>query len=367
MAFDIYSTYYMDAAIKEKGQIYTFIRDRYFGGTPLLFQTEEVIVDYDDGEGNLIAPFVIPRIGKVPVLRSGYETKRLTPAYIAPSREIDADVLRTRRAGESILSTMTPEQRERQYLLDDLSMLDDMITRREEWMCMQTMLDNACTMTHIGNNGEKGIDLTAKYYDGTNTGVFKPTAAWMTGTETKRGNWYDDICKQIESLSEAGRSVTDVIVGADVAEIMLTDPWVIKMMDNRRIELGTIDPRWQPNGITNLARLNFGGVELDVFTYRGTYQNHTINKKAEKQTLTTTPYMPKSAVVLAAANTGIMRYGAVTQVEMDKQFHTRTGTRITKHMVSEQSNNEETIVTSRPIAAPKIKSPWRACRDVLTT
>lgn len=361
MPFDIYDTIFMMACVREKPKVYSFLKDRYFQRTEA-FQTEKVFVDFDDGEGDIMAPFVIPRVGKVPMDRVGYETRELAPSYIAPSRPLTVDLLTRRRAGESIVSTMTPEQRARAYLVEDLDFLDRTITRREEWMCAQTMLHNACHMEHVGDriDADKTIPMDVYYYEqgGHNRGVFEPSAKWAVGTATKRGTWYSDVCRLAADLCESGRNAADLIVGADVGEMILSDPWVVSMMDNRRITLGTIDPRWQENGAVYIAQLNFSGIMLDIFVYRGTYQEMVGRK------LVTRTYIPKTAALIAAPGTGILRYGAVTQVEMDKQLYTRTGSRVPKHLVDEVSNQEETILTARPLASPIMKAPWRACEDV---
>lgn len=364
---DIYSTYFMAALIKEKGAVYSFLKDRYFPQSEE-FKTEKVFMDYDDGEGNLLAPFVIPRVGKVPMDRVGYETRELAPAYIAPSRPLSIDILTKRMAGESLVSTLTPAQRERTYLVNDLDFLDKAISRREEWMCAHTLLKNACHMEHIGDrvDASKSIAMDVYYYDrdasgkGDNPGVFKPSAKWAVGTDSMRGTWFNDVCRLAAELYESGRAATDLVVGANVGDMILNDPWVVKMLDNRRIELGTIDPKWQENGVVYVGKLNFSGIMLDIFVYRGSYQ-----EKNPKGALVTKPYFPKNAALIAAPKTGIIRYGMVTQVEMDKQTYTRTGKRIPKHLVDEVANAKETILTSRPIAAPIMKAPWRACEDVL--
>lgn len=361
MAIDIYSTVFMAAAIKEMPKINTFVKERYFGETPTEFVTEKVVVDYDDGAGNLMAPFVIPRAGSVPMMRAGYNTYDLTPAYIAPSRPLGIDDIKKRKAGESIVSTMTPEQRERQYLLDDLSFLNDAITRREEWMAVNTMLDNACEMNHIGDKLDKAEDFKVNYYDGkVNPAVFQPEEKWEIGTETKRGTWYDGVTEQANSLADAGRAVSDLIVGSEVADMILSDPWVQKILDNRRMEIGLIDPKLLPDGVVYLGNLNFSGIALDIFSYRGTYQ-----EKGTKGNWVTKNYFPSTGAVLAAPNCGKMLYGAVTQVELDNETYTRTGERIPKYEVDVGKNLKKTIVTSRPITVPKMKSPWRSCRDVL--
>lgn len=360
MGFDIYSTAYLEAVIKEKPQVYTFLRDRYFGERDV-FKTEKVFLDYVDGEGNVLAPFVVPEVGKVPMGRSGYETFELTPAYIAPSRVLTVNDLAKRRAGEALDSAKTPEQREREYLVEDLDFLDKAITRREEWMCAETMLNNECRMEHIGDKADKAEAIIAKYYDGANEGVFTPSAKWEVGTATKRGTWYTDVCKQIESMTAAGREVSDLVVGGEVAQLILNDPWVMQMLDNRRVELGKVDPRWQGNGVTRLGILNFDGVDLTIFAYRGTYQS-----KDSKGKLTTKLYFPSTGALLASPATGKLRYGAVNQMEKDGHFHTRTGMRVPKYNANIESNIEETILTSRPVAAPKMKGQWRACKDVLS-
>lgn len=360
--FDIYSTHFMEALIREKPKVYSFLRDRYFGGTPSIFKTEKVYVDYDDGEGNLLAPFVVPRVGKVPMERVGYETRELAPSYIAPSRPLSIDILTKRMAGESLVSTMTPAQRERSYLVGDLDFLDKAITRSEEWMCAGTLLDNACEIVHIGDKENKGVKFEARFYEGSeNPGVFKPANKWEVGTATKRGVWYNEVCREAAGLMDAGRTVTDLVVGPNVGEMIQNDPWVIAMMDNRRMEIGKIDPQWKENGVVYLGHLNFGGVMLDVMIYRGSYQEKTKTGK-----LTTKQYFPSDGALLAAPNTGKLRYGMVTQVEMDKKTYTRTGTRIPKHNVDVDANLKETILTSRPLPAPIMKSAWRACRDVFT-
>lgn len=365
MAYDIYHPAFMLAAIEEKKPIYTFIKDRYFSADTTLFKTEKVIVDYDDGEGSVLAPFVIPRSGPVPLTRDGYETRELVPPYIAISLPLTIDDLTHRLAGESIVSTLTPEDRQRVYLVKDLDTLDRAITRREEWMCVNTMLDNACTMKHIGDNGEKGLDLTAQYYDGKdNPGVFTPTAAWDIGAdEYTPGTWYTEVCTQLSNMRAAGRNATDLVVGANVADLILKDKWAWKMLDNRRAELGEIDPRWQGAGVTRIGKLNFKGADLEIFCYEGTYEER--NVKTRK--LTVQPYFPADGALIAAPGSGKMLYGAVHQMEDDKQFHTRTGTRVPKYNADVKHNVKETMLTARPIACPTIKSPWRACRDVTKT
>lgn len=368
MAFDIYSPAYMEAAIKEIKPLYTFIKDRYFT-EQRVFKTEKVFVDYDDGAGAIVAPFVMPKIGTKPLIREGYSTYELVPPYVGVSYPLDVETLKTRLAGESIVSEITPEQREKYYLVSDLAELDRAITRREEKMCADLMLDNELTMKHEGAENDKGESLTVKYYDGTdNPGVFKPSKTWAVGTKDAPGTWYDDICDQIDSMTAAGREVTDMLIGSDVANMVLRDPFCKDMFVTYRNGpgMGEFDVRWQPNGVTQIGRINFRGVQLNLFSYIGTYEERTVIKKAAP-TKKRQPYLPSTAVILAAPGTGIMRYGAVNQMEDDKQFHTRTGARVPKYAADVHGDTKETMLKSRPLPAPKMKGQWRGCRDALAT
>lgn len=364
--YDIYRPEFMLAVIREKKPLFTFFKDRYFQpDAASVFKTEKVLVDYEDGAGSILAPFVLPTLGAEPMTRDGYETRELTPPYIAISMPLTAYDLQLRQAGESIVSTLTPEQREQAQLVRDMEALDKAITRREEWMCVQTMLDNACTMKHIGDNGDKGKDLIARYYDGNkNPGVFKPTTAWAgSSDEHTPGSWYKGVCAQLRDMRAAGRNATDLVVGANIADMILEDKWAWKRLDIRRSELGELDPRWQENGVTRIGKLNFGGHDLEIFSYEGTYEE----RDPKTRILTTKSYFPADGALLAAPKTGKLAYGAVTQMEKDEKFHTRTGTRVPKYDADVKHNTKEAMLTSRPIAIPTVKSPWRACRNVKST
>lgn len=365
MAIDIYTPMFLEGVIKELPDVPSFVKDRYFG-TPEHFVTEKVFVDYEDEEGNVMAPFVIPRQDGVAIMREGYETFEISPANIAPKRTLTIDDTLKRRAGESLVSTMTPEQRERAMLVDDAAALDRTIARREEWMCVNTIMDNACTMEHIADDVEKPITLEARFYTGsTNPGKASISAKWDIGAdEYTPGVWYTDVCKWLSGMRKNHRSADDLVVGANVAELILKDKWVQKMLDNRRIELGDVHPEWQQMGVNHLGKLNFGGHYLDIFVYEATYDERSIANK--KMTYTTKSYMPENGVFLASPNSGKMKYGAVTQMEDDKHLHTRSGSRVSKINADVKHNTREMIVTARPIAVPTVKSPWRACKDVFT-
>lgn len=128
------------AAVEEVVPAVGFFKDRYFPtGAGDIFKADKVITEYRDGDRKLAA-FVAPRVGDIPMTRSGYEITSIKPAYIAPSRLLTLDELTKRGFGEAIYPGMDEQQRAARLLVDDMADMDARITRREEWMAAQTMI-----------------------------------------------------------------------------------------------------------------------------------------------------------------------------------------------------------------------------------
>lgn len=244
---NIYETIYMLAAIEELPLEHTFFKSRYFPTDDVMdvFNTSKVLADYREGKRKK-APFVVPRIGSVPVGREGFKTYELEPAYIGLSMPLTIDQLKKRGFGESIMSGMTPEERAKRMQLHDMEELSARISRTEEWMACQTMLNNGCTMRHETDVKDVYEDVEVKFYDeATNPALFTPAAAWKHSTvDTKGnvtvGNWYEDIYQMLARQKRRGMPATDLLVSSDVGAFLMEDPWVLRMLDNRRVEMGRI-------------------------------------------------------------------------------------------------------------------------------
>lgn len=248
---DIYNTYYMLAALEELMPEPTFFKRRYFP-TDLamdVFGTSKVLADYREGNRKA-APFVLPRIGPLPVGRGGLSTYELEPGNISTSKPMTIDQLTKRGFGESIMSTATPEMRARQLLMGDLSDLSARVTRREEWLACETMLNNGCVMRHQTDDPEISEDIPVQFYGGVdNPALFTPQSSWEHGKDERTpGNWYRDVVQMIKMLVQRGRPATELIVANDVGAFLQEDPWIQYMMDNRRAEYGAINPEKRISG-----------------------------------------------------------------------------------------------------------------------
>lgn len=362
MPFSIYDTYVMLAAIKEVPLEHTFFKSRYFPTDMAMdvFNTTRVLADYKE-EGQKRAPFVLPRIGSIPGTRDGFSTFELEPANISISMPLTLDQLTNRGFGESILSDKTPEQRAQYFLMHDLADLSARISRTEELLAVKTILDNGSTMRHRTDKEDVYEDIGVKFYDGDNNPAeFTPASRWThsiynNGTWTP-GSWYDDICAMIKSLTTSNREAREIVVSEDVGDFLLNDGWVVAMLDNRRAELGTMKPEELTPFVYQIFSFNFKGRVLPILVSSGTYEEGNV----------VTPYMPNGTVIVIAPNVGRGLYGAVTQMEMDGNFHTYAGTRVPQHIFTIRPPAKETQVSCRPLFVPNRANPWRVAKNVLS-
>lgn len=354
MAIDIYSTGRLLMAVQGIDPADSFLRDRYFPTTAAdVFNTEKVIVDFRDGEQRL-APFVVQRKNGVVVSRAGYATHEYVPPKVAPKRPISIDDLERRGFGEALFGTMSPQQREQVLAMQDLSELDNMVTRREEAMAAQVMLDNALTFSSIvddaGNTVEDGWD----YYDeAANPASYTVTKKWGAAD----ANILGDLAAMARMLTRNGLPATDFVCAPDVADAIVNNAAVQKLLDNRRYDLGSVAPTLEAPGAAVVAQLNVGGRAISVISYDQVY-------KAEDGTAT--QYVPNGCGILTAPKAGRMLYGAVTQLEQaDGRIHTYGQRRVPKYVADAESNVRTLTLTSRPLPIPNNKNPWVSAKALL--
>ena len=239
MNLDFLTTHTLLASVEQTPPLHTFLRDRYFPtANGDIFSTHDVLVEYKDGT-QVVAPVVAPRKGGVTVMRDGYEVKQYEPAYIAPRRALTIDDLEKRQFGEALYSNLSPAQRALAITPLDLQELSDMITRREEQMCAEVMQTNKLSLTQIADDKDTGETWDMAFYsEDSNPAAYTPSANWSTTSTTILG----DIKAMINMLVTKGLGATDLIVGADVADILINNAAFKELLDIRRYELGNVDP-----------------------------------------------------------------------------------------------------------------------------
>lgn len=348
MAINFYETHTLLFAVQQLTPSVTFLRNRYFPTNDAtdVFATDDVLVEFRDGTKKL-APFVAPRKGGVTILRNGYHLERYTPPFVAPKRSLTIDDLKKRGFGEALFAQLTPEQRQQALILRDADEMSELITRREEAMAAETMLTNGCIMKHIADDVDKDDEMEIRFYDGSvNPAQYLPTFNWgQTGADI-----YGDLGIMARMLTTRGLPATELVCSPDVADAVINDEKVQKNLDNRRMELGMIDPELLPAGAAVVAVLNVKGRIIAILSYDETY---TDDDGRDKQ------FIPSGKCILTAPAAGRTLYGAVTQVEQtDREFHTYAGRRIPKYLSSAEGNTRSLTISSRPLLIPNNKNPF---------
>ena len=341
-----YNTDVMLEAIKTGVQATSFLTKRYFPESARSeFITKDVLIEYKNGNQKA-APFVVPHVGGVPVERKGYTTKRYEPANIEPSKVLKIEDLEEKGFGEAIYANETPEDREQLLLAEDLVELDEMITRRQEIMAASVMLNNKIEMTYKLPDGTTDTKEIRYYDELANPFAYSITTKWDQNGATI----IDDIFAMCEMATEKGVDPQDLIVTPAAMAAIRNDAKVLALLDNKRYNLGEINPVDLGDGAKLLGTLNADGFVLNLIQY---------NAKYEADNGTMTPFIPDGYVIVAAPASGQTVYGAVSQKEQaDGKTHTYAGRRVPKYTVDIEGDQSKIKLSSKPLLAPQKLGGW---------
>jgi hypothetical protein len=338
MPINIYETRTMLAAFEMMMPVRTFFKDTFFSNVRP-FTTEHVDVEYKKGRRKM-APFVSPRVAGKVMDRQGFTTKTFKPGAIKPQRIITGDDINKRSFGENIYSTRTPAQRAAELLAEDLSELDEAITRREEWMAAQILFTGKVDIV-----GE-GIDHTLDF-DFTNKETLSGTDLWSDSTSDPIAYLKE---KRREVIQKSGVNPDQVIMASDVVDTFVNHDKVKDKLNNRRIDLGFIKPELLPNGVTYIGYIAELG--CDIFSYDEWYY--------DEDTDTEKPMVPSGNLVIASSNArSSMLYGAVTLTDQNtNNFITYEGSRVPDSWVKKDPAARFLQIHSLPLPVPHEVDSW---------
>lgn len=352
---DIFSTYTMLAVLEQINPEAFFFKNRYFPtGEGDIFKSNKVLVEYRKGSRKMAA-FVTPRIGAIPVERRGYEVHEYEPAYTGLSIPISQDELNKRGFGEALYHNSTPAQRALKLQKEDYTDLDKRITRREEWMAVQTMMNNACEMQEYYEDGTKGELRYVQFFEGNSSEhIYTVANKW----NSDKANMTGDVKAMCRSLSARGLHAEDLILGSDVSDVFLSDPAILKLLDaNLKVDFGSIKEKIVYPGVSYLGKLNFGGHMLNIWAVDNTYEDEDGNN---------VPYFPADGAMVTFPNCGHLMYGQITQIPYNSiDFQTIAAARVPNLDIDRKHNTRSLVLAARPLAAPKVYCPYIFAEKVI--
>jgi len=293
--------------------VHTFLRDTFFAGREYP-PTSMVEFDFRRGRRKM-APFVAPLIGGKVMERQGYETRFFRAPRIAPARALRIPDLEPRLPGETIYSGRTAADRAAELLAEDSVFLDEAISRREEWMCRQVLVNGSITVT--AENGYSNLISFLEYGVPTQVASNHEAVA-ITWDQANSDPLMDLERARLNTIKVSGISPTVALFGSTAKETFIRNANVAKYLDNRRFELGSIAPI-----IDSDAVVRFGMVPgLELYHY---------SEYFEDDAGTLFPMLPDPLVMLLSTNVqNKIVYGAFTQLEdvRAKRFQTYQTARI---------------------------------------
>jgi len=345
---NLYDTYSIIRSIKAAKRIPSFLKDNYFPTDKQdIYETKKVMVDFENDTDDKLAPAVVK--GSVPVQRDGFQSHEYTAPLIAPSAPLSVEQLDDRTFNESVVSDRSAQDREREYLADDLKKLGGMITRTEEYMCARTLLDNAYTINQYvdGYGTALAQPFSINFFgegNNTNQAVYVPGATWTPSTTTI----LSDIAAMCRMLKKKGLPATDVIMGSQAADVFLRNTDVRALLDNRRIQLvgNAVDPTELESGATYIGRFNADGNVVDVNSYDATYVDDLTNTEVH--------FFDTDKIVVTAKKMGRIAYGAITQYdEGSTTAKTYPYARVPHVTINRHDGVKELALKARPLAMPR--------------
>ena len=356
MQINIFDSYYLQALVEEITPRQTFFKDRYFPTAPEdIFAADKVLTEYQKGDRQMAA-FVSPRVGDIAVGRTGYEIHEFQPAYIALSRILSLDDLRKRGFGDALYHEDTPAKRAARIQLKDLAELDARIVRREEWMAVQTMINNACDMQEYVDANTKGDLLRVRYYDG----EFSEHEYTVAVKWNAPGNdFFGDVKNMCRLLTNRGLPAADLILGSNVADAILEIEKVRRLINkDSGIYIGKIEEELSAyDGVVYMGTLNFGGHKLNLISVDENYEDESGNEQK---------YFPANAAMVTAPGCGHMMYGQITQIDYGNvDYTTYAAKRVPKFMVDQDKDIRRIRLGARPLAAPKHYCPYIYAANVV--
>lgn len=352
---DFSDTYTLMRLINDTPPEAQFFRDRYFPTSEGdLFKEKKVPVSYKDGDLDM-APFVSRKMGPIEVEREGFEIREFEPAFISVKRTINPGDLDIPLFGEDFFENEDEARRAIRLRAADMAELDKRISRREEWMAVQTMLNNACTIQEYLDAKTPGKKKFLQFYR-TNENEHKYTVskAWnATGADID-----NDVAEMCQMVSDHNGEPQDLVVGPDVWRVMRNNEQLMKLLDTTFAFNDTsLTEKIIKPGIMSPGKMIFGGNVLTLFVVSTKYRdgNGTLQS-----------YFPTDGAMVSFPKCGHTMYGSVVQLPYGSVDYKKfTAKRIPKFISNNAEDQNAWILKSAPLTAPLTYCPYAFAANVL--
>lgn len=340
---DLYEPRHMDTVVREIQTPKSFILDTFFKGEKT-FNTKHVDVDFVKGKRKL-APFIHPKNGGKIVANTGYTTQTYKPPTIAPKKVTDVDTIMARMPGESLYSNVSPQERALLKQIEDFEELKNQNKARKEWMATQAIFTGCIPIIGEGINEEIDFNFT-----NTET-LVAADLKWSSESSDPLA----DLKRWRKTVQQSGSTNCDIcIMSDDVVDAFLRNKTVMDMMDNRRYNLGTVNPKVVAPGVTFIGTIQ--ELDLQIYEYNEWYLDDFTDPENEEEK----PLVPPGTLAMLSSTAQYsMYYGAITVANTEtKKFHTVEGVEVPITYMTADPAAQYFMLKSRPLPVPKQVDSW---------
>lgn len=325
---NLFDTRNMIQALRQMLPVKTFLKDNFFPEVSI-HNTRNIDIDIKKGKRRL--PLYVKREAEGTLVeRIGFVTRSYTPPYIKPKMVTTATDFLKRDENRTVYQTDEgPMARAQRRLGEDLSDLEEMITRAEEYQAAQLLQGGILSLKGDGFTDTIDFEVPASH---------KPVLAggdlWDSTTEEPLEDLR--VWKRLVK-KDSGLNITDVIMGTEALDAFLKSPQVVNSLDTRRMDLGTIIPEEMADGVTFYGRIRDVGV--DLWTYDEWYVDPISGVE-------TAMVDPKKVIVATRRARTAVHYGAIE--DLDANF---AMARFAKSWKKDDPSAQMIMVQSAPLVA----------------
>lgn len=340
---DLFTPETMDGVVRVMPTPSTFFRDTFFTNVKPEY-TEKIRVEFVKGKRK-IAPFVNIKDKATVIEKKGYITDDFeTPVVKVKDVTTIEDTVK-RLPGELLQNSgITPYERGVQLMAEQALDFEEMIVRREEWMCVQALMEGKIPV--IGENVNYEIDFG------------------FTNKSTVATLWTEDGANPLKDLQVAYlackqkgyRTPNMCVMERSAYNAFIDGCKKAGYFENHKdiFDVMTVKPERRTDAVTFVGRLKDPDVDLFV------YDEWVLDDWTDPENPVEKPLMPKGKVLVAstAARTSFY-YGLMMFTDPDtKQFRQVVGTRALDSWVQKDPDARFFTLNARPLPVPHEVDSW---------
>lgn len=333
---NLFSTATMLKAVEIMKPIPRFLGDMFCADDGVS-DDDRLFYDYRKGDQTGLAPFVVPGTGGVTINREGYEMRQVAFSRMAPQRIVTLNDISVRQFGENVIGGMTPAERSKRKIAEDLKALRTVNQNRRNWMAREVLIKGKLEISRYTHEGrEKNASMLADFGF---ENFYVPAIKW-----NQSGARFEyDFEKFIEIILAEGGDVDMIVMGPGVFDTMLENDFYAKSLDMDNAHLGELRTRYAGQGLYFRGMTRNG---IQMVTDVAKFRNDDGQMEYE---------IPYGHILLASTVKKPLKikHGPVTKVKgSDESAHHETY--VKKEVPFRIGNDDNDTIINRMVSCPTI-------------